>query len=241
MANEAQVKAAPYLPLKTFLSALDALREGVPKRIDRAIWRSQSGAVQAQIVVAFRFFGLLDDADAPTLPLLEKLTRADESERKKLLKPLVEQRYQPIIAHDLTKMTPGMLRDEMEKFGVSGDTLRKAITFFLQIAKHLDLPLSPYLKDRTRASSPRTRRPSRGQSATPPSNGTPPAVQAPTAGSSTSVKLHGGGEIMMIVTADVWKMPSNDRTFVLDLIDKIQGYEKALLPARPKEKVVGQS
>lgn len=241
MANEAQVKAAPYLPLKTFLSALDALREGVPKRIDRAIWRSQSGAVQAQIVVAFRFFGLLDDADAPALPILEKLTKADESERKKLLKPLVEQKYQPIIAHDLTKMTPGMLRDEMERFRVGGDTLRKAVTFFLQIAKYVDLPLSPYLKDKTRTSSLRARRSPRGQSAAPASNGTPAVVQAPASGSSTSVKLRGGGEVTMSVTADVWKMASDDRTFVLDLIDKIQGYEKAPAAAKPKEKAAGQS
>lgn len=240
MANETQVKAAPYLPLKTFLSALDALREGVPKRIDRAIWRSQSGAVQAQIVVAFRFFGLLDDADAPTLPLLEKLTKADESERKKILKPLVERRYQPIIAHDLTKMTPGMLRDEMEKFGVSGDTLRKAVTFFLQIAKYLDLPLSPYIKDRTRTSSPRARRTLRGQGAALPSNGTPVIAQPTVSGSSTFVKLRGGGEITMVVTADVWKMPSDDRAFVLELIDKIQGYEKSPAGVKPKEKAAGQ-
>jgi hypothetical protein len=239
MANEPQVKAAPYLPLKTFLSALDALREGVPKRVDRAIWRSQSGAVQAQIMVAFRFFGLLDDADVPTLPLLEKLTKADEAERKKLLKPLVETKYQPIIAHDLTKMTPGMLNEEMEQFGVSGDTLRKAVTFFLQIAKYLDLPLSPYLKDKTRT-SPRARRVLRAQNAGTAPNGTPAAPPPAVAGSTTSVSLRGGGTVTMNVTADVWTMPPEDRAFVLALVDKIQEYGKVSAAAKPKEKAAGQ-
>lgn len=239
MANDAQIKAAPYLPLKTFLSALDALREGVPKRIDRAIWRSQSGAVQAQIMVAFRFFGLVDDADVPALPLLENLANADETHRKVLLKPLIEHAFQPIIAHDLTKMTPSMLSEEMESFGISGDTLRKSVTFFLQVAKYLDLPLSPYLKDKTR-SSPKTRRVVRVQTTPPTANGSSSAPAPTATGSSTSVTLRGGGTVTMNVTADVWKMPSDDRAFVLDLIDKIQAYEKVSVSPKPKEKAVGQ-
>lgn len=237
MVNETQVKAPPYLSLKTFLGALDALREGVPKRIDRAIWRSQSGAVQGQIMVAFRFFDLLDATDAPALPLLEKLAKADEAERKKLLKPLIDQHYQQIIAYDLTKMIPSMLNEEMEKFGVTGSTLRKAVTFFLQIAKYLDLPLSPYLRDKTRT-SPRPRRQARAQAA-PPNGAQPIAPQA--GGSSKSVNLRGGGTLTMTVTADVWSMPPDDRTFVLDIIDKIQGYEKPEPTIKTKEKGAGQT
>lgn len=239
MANE-PVKAAPYLPLKTLLGALDALREGVPKRVDRIIWRSQSGAVQAQIMVALRFFGLLDDADAPTMPLLENLAKADEGERKKLLKPLFEKHFQQVIAHDLTKMTPAMLSEAIETYGVSGDTLRKAVTFFLQAAKYLDLPLSPYLKDRTRT-SPKTRRTTRAQSVVSAGNGVLPVQQPPASGSTTSVNLRGGGTVTMNVTADIWKMPNDDRAFVLELVDKIQNYEKSSVSPKPKEKAVGQS
>src|SRR5260370_38142366 len=90
MAEEMLVKGPSYLPLKTFPGALDALREGVPKKIDRGIWRTQSGAGQGQIMIALRFLGLLNDSDAPTMPLLEQLAKADELQRKKLLKPLVE-------------------------------------------------------------------------------------------------------------------------------------------------------
>jgi len=238
MASDKPLSVPPYLPLKTFFGALDALREVVPSRIDRAIWRSQSGATQTQIMVTFRFFDLINDSDAPVLPLLEKLAKADEAERKKLLRTLIEKKYAAIVALDLTKMTPSLLSEQLSKFGVSGDTLRKASTFFLQIAKFVDLPISPYLTVRTPAA--RSRRASRvpAQPA-PPGNGTaqPPAVE----GSTTSVTLKGGGSVTMTVTADVWKMPSEDRKFVLELVDKIQGYEKAPAEKKPNEKAAGQS
>jgi len=240
MPQEPQTPAPPYLPLKTFLSALDALREGVPKRIDRAIWRSQSGAVQGQIMIAFRFFGLLNESDEPTMPLLENLAKADEAARKKLLKPLVEKCYQPIIAHDLTKMTPGLLSEEMAKFGVSGGTVQKAVTFFLQLAKHLDLAMSPFLLDKTRAAPAkrRARTPKGGKTNETIAPTEPPSAAA---GSTTEVELRGGGKVTMTVTADVWKMPSDDRSFVLELVDKIQGYAKPPAVAKPKEKAAGQS
>ena len=240
MAETAHVKAPPYLPLKTLLGALDALREGVPKRIDRAIWRSQSGAVQGQIMIALRFLGLLDDSDVPNLPLLDNLAKGDDARRKELLRPIIETHYRLIIAHDLTKMTPAMLNEEIEKFGVSGSTLRKASTFFLQAAKYLDLPMSPFLKDKTRT-SPRAKRAPRARVAVPASgNGTHVSTDAPPGGSSKSVTLHGGGTLTMIVTADVWSMPAEDRKFVLEIIDKIQGYEKPASSARPREKAAGQ-
>lgn len=241
MAQEPNSPAAPYLPLKTFLAALDSLREGVPKRIDRGIWRSQSGSTQGQIMIALRFFDLVNDADEPAMPLLEKLAKADELERKKILKPLVETHYKPIITADLTKMTPSMLSEEMAKFGVSGGTVRKSVTFFLQLAKHLDLAMSPFLTDQTRNSSGK-RRPRAPK--TPANNNGVPAQPSPstiaTTGSTTSVALKGGGMVTMSVTADVWTMPSEDRKFVLDLVDKIQEYGKVSAAVKPKEKAAGQ-
>jgi hypothetical protein len=238
MKKEAATKAPPYLPLKTLLTALDALREGVPKRIDRVIWRSQSGAVQGQIMIALRFFGLVDDSDLPTMPLLEKLAQGDEKERKALLKSVVEKHFAPIISHDLTKMTLPMLNEEMEKFGLTGSTLRKAVGFFLQTAKYLEMPLSPYLIDKTR-NSPRPRRGPKARNSPSLQEGTSTLLQ--TSGSNTSVTLRGGGTVTMTVTADVWKMPNEDRAFVLDLIDKIQAYEKVPAAGKPKEKAAGQT
>lgn len=241
MAQDQDKCAAPYLPLKTFLAALDSLREGVPKRIDRGIWRSQSGSTQGQIMIALRFFDLVNDSDEPAMPLLEKLAKADELERKKILKPLVDTHYKPIITADLTKMTPSMLNEEMAKFGVSGSTVRKSVTFFLQLAKHLDLAMSPFLTDQTRSSpgKRRPRTPKPGANNSPNGGPTPPAPAAQ--GSTTLVALKGGGTVTMTVTADVWTMPAEDRKFVLDLVDKIQEYGKVSAAVKPKEKAAGQS
>jgi hypothetical protein len=190
-------------------------------------------------MIALRFFGLLNEADQPKLPLLENLAKADEIERKKILKPLVEKCYQPIVTHDLTKMTPSMLNEEMAKMGVSGGTVRKSVTFFLQLAKHLDLAMSPFLTDQTR-SSPAKRRTRQPKASPNGAEASTSITQPGTAGSTASVELRGGGTVTMSVTADVWKMPPDDRAFVLDLVDKIQGYQKSSTAPKAKEKAAGQ-
>src|SRR5579859_1760088 len=144
MANTPRVKvdipepasqnAAAYLPFKTFLSAIEALEHGIPKKIDRTIWRTQSYIVQTQIIMALRFLGLVDSQDNPS-PKLHQLVEK-KSDRKMFLNNLLVDAYRSIIDLDLTKTTPKMLDDEMEKYNVSGDTKKKAVRFFLQAAKY---------------------------------------------------------------------------------------------------------
>ncbi len=227
--NDETTRLAPaYLPFRTFLNSIDALQNAVPKRIDRKIWRTSSGAVQSQIVIAFRFLGLVDDEDKPT-PLLHRLVAAEGEEQKKAIKKLVEKSYKDIIAHDLTKMTPTLLEDEMGKFGISGGTRRKAVTFFLQAAKHVDLQLSPYLLSQVRNTS-RTRRKRNPRITRETSLSSRPQVEK---GNSRVVHLRSGGSLTLVISADIWAMPLNDRDFVLSLIDKVQQYEK---PQKQKEK-----
>lgn len=228
--NEEKVNAPPYLPLKTFLGSLDALREAIPKRIDRGIWRSQSGATQGQIIIALRFFELVNDSDAPS-PLLETLAKADGSERKKLLKQLVKKYYEPVIAHDLTKMTSAGLNEEMGNLGLSGDTRRKAVTFFLQIAKHLDLPLSPFLLQRTRRSpSARRKKPNRASPKPKAPDSSAPPPEPPT-GPTKTVTLGNGITLTMTTSADPFKMASVDRRFVMEMLDKLEEYETKKPPS----------
>ncbi len=125
---------AAYVPFKTFLTALETLEGGgVPNRIDGSIWRSFSGLVQSQVLGAFRFLGLVD-GDQPT-PELRKLVE-DKQNPPAVLRRILEKSYSALISHDLTKMTGTMLNGLMEKYGVTGATRRKAVTFFLQAAKY---------------------------------------------------------------------------------------------------------
>src|ERR1700722_6437466 len=155
MPIEPEKRVPPYLPFKTFLSSLDALSHGVPPRIDRTLWRSQSGVTQGLIMNAYRFLGLVDDnpgANDSSTQELDQLAKHSEK-RPETLRGLIEAQYYGVLEeHDLTKMTMKMLEDAFEKeFSVGGGTKQKAITFFLKAAKFADIPLSPYLTSQLRA------------------------------------------------------------------------------------------
>ena len=147
---------AAYVPFRTFLSAMDSLEHGIPKVIDRTMWRSQSGVVQSQIMMALRFFDLVDDEDRPT-QALHRLVDAKEK-RSEHIRALLHHSYHAIIEHDLTKMTPKMLEDAMDEYHVTGDTKRKAVTFFLQAARFADLPMHPLLSGQIRSTLTRRKR-----------------------------------------------------------------------------------
>ena len=224
---ETAQRVPPYLPFKTFLSSLDALSHGVPPKIDRMLWRSQSGVTQGLIMNAYRFLGLVEDDDSAN-EWLERLVSPNQ--RGKELKSLLEYQYEPILSkHDLTKMTLKMLEDEFEKsFSVSGGTKQKAITFFLKAAKFADMPLSPYLSSLLRA----TRKKRGPRQRVNGDSGIAEQVHAPFApvhtpeASTHSVRLISGGRLTVSITANPFKMPQDDRQFVFAIVDQLQKYEE---------------
>jgi hypothetical protein len=229
-------RVAPYLPFKTFLSSLDTLSHGVPPRLDRRLWRSQSGETQGLIMNAYRFFALVSDdeeeaSDSSTEELEQMAKHPDK--RPEILRSLIEAQYWEIFEkHDLTKITLKMLEDAFEKsFSVSGGTKQKAITFFLKAAKFADMPLSPYLTAQLRATrkkrGPRQRGQDNGNGAAEAS----PVITAPSGHAISSgavshkIDLVSGGVLTVSITANPFKMPQQDRDFVFSLIDKLQQYE----------------
>jgi len=216
---------AAYVAFRTFLGAIDALQHGLPKKLDRTIWRNQSGVVQSQIMMAFRFFGLVDSEDRPT-PALQRLVDHPQK-RPEHMSALLLHSYRDLIDHDLTKMSPKMLEQAMEQYNVSGDTRRKAITFFLQAAKFAELPMHPLLSAQIRSTPTKRRKKTRevagrseelqNQSAASASN---------SAGSVKTILLRSGGTLTLSVVADVFAMSAEDRSFVFGLIDELQNYEK---------------
>jgi hypothetical protein len=220
---------AAYTSFKTFLSVIETLGQGIPKRIDRTMWRTQSGVIQSQIMMALRFFSLVDEEDRPT-PVLHRLVDAPSDKRPEQIGALLRYAYHDIIEHDLTKMTPKMLDEAMENYHVNGDTKRKAVTFFLQAARFAELPMHPLLSGAIRNSSPRKRRSRRdgaGDSeelntrtrstdvVTTNQNRTPPKV----------VQLRSGGSLTLAIDVDVFSMSAEDRAFVFGVVDALQKYE----------------
>jgi hypothetical protein len=227
---------AAYLPFRTFLSAIDSLEHGIPKQIDRTIWRSQSGIVQGQIMIALRFFGLLDDEDKPT-PALHRFVDGKDK-RPELIRALLHYAYRDLIDRDLTKMTPKMLDEAMEQYSVTGDTKKKAVRFFLQAAKFAEVPMHPLLSGQIRNTMGRKPR----RKSLPRENGAPPEESSSRSESPngmtqrdvTVVDLKSGGKLTLIINVNLVTLSSEDRQFVFALIDKFKEYPKTLETAKIK-------
>src|SRR5216683_5468922 len=159
MPQPSSKRIPPYLPFKTFLNSLDTLSQGVPPKLDRSVWKGQSGINQGLIMNAYRYFRLVNENDESTADLVTLAQHPDKRPAK--MKELINDQYMLVLEKgDITKSTMKMLE---EAFGViypvTGDTKQKAITFFLKAAKFADLPLSPYLLTQLRNTAKKPRRP----------------------------------------------------------------------------------
>ncbi len=216
---------AAYVPFRTFLGAIDSLEHGIPRQIDRTIWRSQSGVVQSQIMMALRFFGLVNDEDKPT-PALQRFVD-QKQRRQEHIAALLRYSYRDLIDRDLTKMTPRMLDEAMEQYHVTGETKRKAVTFFLQAAKFAELPLHPLLSGQIRNTGPRKKR-SRKDNGGGEEPAPPQPITSPPHGSVKTLELKSGGTLTLSISVDVFSMSSEDRKFVFGLIDRLQEYQSGV-------------
>ena len=210
--------AAPYLTWKTFLGSLEPFTQGIPPRIDRELWR-QSGLMQGLIMGSYRFFGLIDDSDRPTAILTNIVTKPEQ--RAAIVRDLLKAGYPEIMAHDLTTMTLPILQDLIEKHNVSGETRKKAITFFLQAAKYAGLPLSTFIKVRSTSGTRRRRQRNNGDATEILMVQPPPAKQE---GTEKVIELTSGGTVSLKVSVDILSISESDRKFVFDLIDKVNNY-----------------
>lgn len=237
---KAKVAPAPYLPFLTFKAAIESLEQGVPKNIDRTIWRNQSGVVQTQILMAFRFFCLVDANDRPTDLLHEVVDRKDD--RPALFTKLLNEAYRALLDHDITKMTPKMLDDEMERYNVTGETKRKAVTFFLKMAKFGGFPMHPLLSSQVRNTSPRKKRPNKlamapGSHIVATPNSTDSGI---TAKNTREIQLNSGGTVALSLSYDPFALSEDDRKFVFELVDKLRAYAEANPPSEENEEEAEQ-
>ena len=225
MKTDQQVKkpTVAYAPFKTFLSAIQTLEHGVPDTIDRTVWPSFSGVIQSQILGTFRFLGLIQP-DGTTTPELKKFV-AEESSRKEILRKLLERSYPEIMKKDPSKMSMGAFESTMREYGVTGATLQKADSFFLQAARFSDLPLSHHILSQTRAVSPRKRKAAprlKQDDGITTNNGD---LRSIIAGSTKTIMLNRGAKLTLQTSADTFQMAPEDRGFVLKLLDQIEDYE----------------
>lgn len=224
-------RAAVYVPWATFKGAIDQLAKGMPSRIDRSVFTGMAWNVQNQLFAGLKFLGLIKGDDEPT-PLLDDLVKGSEDERKIKLKKLIETRYADLIAIDLTKATRAHFEESMgELYGVTGDTRGKAVRFFLSAATYLGIPLSPFIAPEKpgksngvkRAKSPTAKT----RSVVPKKEKTPPPGDGPEpSGTSKTITLKSGGTLTLSATLDLFSLNADDRKFVFDILDDLEGYGK---------------
>lgn len=229
---------AAYMPWTTFFNTLDVFAKNLPNRIDRSVFPGQSGGTQNQLIQGFRFLGLINDTGQPT-EAMQAVAVEDKDARKAALKKTIEQKYAALFALNLMKTTPSELAEKMtEAYNVSGDTRLKATRFFLSAASYIDVPVSPLLlRDKSKpvgnGGGLRKKRQARRQDPAPATN-TPPANPTPppqAGGTARSIALKSGGTLTISATLDLFSLNAGDRTFVFELIDKLDDYVKQNPPA----------
>lgn len=224
-----KTKVAAYLPMSTLLTALDHLKAvSVPNKIDGGTFPSMSSQLRSQLISGLRFFELIDGDGTPS-PLLTDLATKDAS-RKEIVKQLLETHYPDIVALDFAKITPKQLDEHLsaDKYGVQGDTKKKAKTFLLKAAQYAGFTVHPLLTKITRNRN-------KGSKKTPMASapGTTPLVPKEKLGGRQSsedertIQLKNGGTITLSIDVSILELKGDDRTFVFDLIDKIDAYGSA--------------
>ncbi len=156
----------PYVSFVTFKNFLEWLKDvGVPVRMDRSFWeRKLAGGTGAQMMTALRFLGLLD-GERPT-PEFQSLVSATSPENKLLLGTVLRSRYQNIPWTDLDRATPKMIEEALETYGIEGNTLRKAGSFFINGCKEAGIALPPSLGRKARTKGIKPKAPPRSARAT---------------------------------------------------------------------------
>jgi hypothetical protein len=221
------VKKTPaYLPFKTFLSALDRLAQGVPHEVSKESFPTYSGVMKGQIIGALKFFELIDDNGTPNGKVLERLAMEKTVGRRRTnLLPLLKSGYSEIIKLGLTRLTPSKLDAALEHYGISGDTKRRAKTFFIQAAQFTGLELSPLLTRRTRASTSKKTKQSQ-------SIGMKPSTlhqESNGKNSEESVTIQLSGDVTLTVTlaGRLVRLDKGDREFAFGIIDSVNSRKKS--------------
>lgn len=156
---------APYASWSMFESTLERMRlESIPAKLDRSFLHSASGSARAQLTGALKAFGLIDDELRPT-ETLARLAR-EPDQRPQIMRELATTFYAPIL-----QLESNATQDQLEaafraEYGIQGSTVKKAVSFFLQVAKVAGIEVSPLFQT-TRTPSGTTRRKRTGRSKAP--------------------------------------------------------------------------
>jgi hypothetical protein len=219
----------PYFSSVTFSNFIEAHRRTQPTRFDRSIMSNVAGGDQARILKALRFFGLSDEEDRPT-KAFEGLESLDGDQMQAAWAALLRQAYPFLFSgFDLEKATHSQLEERFREQAIQGDTVRKAVGFFIGMARLAGLSLSPYFKT-MRARGPRMARKSpqrpTSQKTERRSRGfVPPTLPPSNVSEAKRVEFKKGGQAKLLVWGDVFDLTPEERAALFSWVDAMTQYE----------------
>ncbi len=147
MTKEEFSASPPYGTYSSFKSVvLDLGSKGLPHKIDRSTLASRSGSDQSALLNAFRWLKLIDKDGHPTKDM-EDLSKSEE-DYTAVFANIIRKSY-PLFTDDnldVKKGTTAQLQSAFQSYGISGSTLPKSITFFLNACKDAGIEVSAYFK-----------------------------------------------------------------------------------------------
>jgi hypothetical protein len=229
--NTAERLPIPYLPFDTFKNFVDALSGGrpLPPRIDRSLMSGMAGGTQTLLLGSLSTFGLIGD-NREVLPPFVELVRADEEGRRRVMAGLLKDLYPEAVKLAEEHATADQLAESFRVIsGYQGSTLRKAITFFLNMAKYAQVDLSPFFRAPAQNTGGRKPAARRGRPVAPVATAVAAGPTSATAAAmeSRSIELVSGGTVVISCSVSFLSLSRGDRDFVFDLVDKLDGYRQS--------------
>jgi len=135
----------PYLPFQTFLNYLGELgSKPLAPKIDRSMMKNKSGSDQSSLIGALKFFSFIDD-DQVVLDTLREFVPMSEDDRKVALTARLHDLYPEAFKVSDQHGSEKALLDCFEQaYGYTGDTRRKAVTFFLHASRWCGIQMSAH-------------------------------------------------------------------------------------------------
>lgn len=238
MEQETKPKA-PYMSFQTFWNFIsDLSTKPLPPQLDTSLMKSKSGSDKSNLTSALKEFRLIRE-DLTVERLLEDFVTPDETQRKKVLAQIVETFYPvPLQLSASIGTEKQLLETFRDAYGIeAADTRRKAVTFFLHAARTAGLELSPHFPStRTGTGAPRPakrtptkRKPTAGQG-----DDTEDQSRSPV-GDVHRLTLNSGGTVVLAVDVNLFKLDTEDREFIMKLVDSVKEYPSLKADLAPSE------
>lgn len=141
--------AVPVFPFRYLRTAIEALNAfgAIPHQVDRSVWANKHfGITDEELLPAFRFLGLIDEAKRP-LPLLSELAQGfGTPDWPHLLDRMLRGAYGDILSAGITQATPKHILEVFRKrYGLTPVKARIAAGFFVHAARESQIDVGPFL------------------------------------------------------------------------------------------------